>query len=105
MYHCERLGRCLPLFDHYSPFLKVVVYLRTIKAYVTLCNYVFYDAGWSVLLSMVGIASYPAYSGYFVATILVSFIMLSCLSQAGVFSTVRRLVDKNCLDMETDVST
>ncbi|RYP71957.1 hypothetical protein DL769_004562 [Monosporascus sp. CRB-8-3] len=35
VYHCTRLGRDLPLYDHYCTFLKAAVYLRTIKAYLS----------------------------------------------------------------------
>lgn len=34
MYHCEELGKCLPLFNHFCNALNVPVYLETVKPYL-----------------------------------------------------------------------
>ncbi|KAG8163943.1 hypothetical protein KVR01_005861 [Diaporthe batatas] len=34
MYHCEQLGKCLPLFNHFCGALNVPVYLETLKPYL-----------------------------------------------------------------------
>lgn len=35
MYHCEELGKCLPLFNHFCGVLNVPVYLETVKSYLS----------------------------------------------------------------------
>lgn len=34
MYHCEELGKCLPVFNHFCGVLNVPVYLETVKPYL-----------------------------------------------------------------------
>lgn len=34
MYHCEQLGKCLPVFNHFCGVLNVPVYLETSKPYL-----------------------------------------------------------------------
>lgn len=35
MYHCEELGKCLPVFNHFCGVLNVPVYLETVKSYLS----------------------------------------------------------------------
>ena len=51
VYHCSRFDRCLPLYDHYCPFLKCTVYLRTIKPYLFVLVFLPLDSLFSIALS------------------------------------------------------
>ncbi|RYP90237.1 hypothetical protein DL770_003606 [Monosporascus sp. CRB-9-2] len=58
VYHCTRLGRCLPVYDHYCDFIKAAVYLRTIKAYLFVLVFLPLDAVFSIAIAIYALAIY-----------------------------------------------
>ncbi|RYP08506.1 hypothetical protein DL765_008765 [Monosporascus sp. GIB2] len=59
VYHCMRLGRCLPVYDHYCDFIKAAVYLRTIKAYLFVLVFLPLDALFSIAVAIYALARFP----------------------------------------------
>jgi hypothetical protein len=44
VYHCSKMDRHYPVYDHYCHWLWVAVYLDTMKAYMCHMAWIFYDA-------------------------------------------------------------
>ncbi|KAI0015604.1 hypothetical protein F4780DRAFT_784007 [Xylariomycetidae sp. FL0641] len=57
VYHCSRFKRCLPLYDHYCEFLKVTVYLRTMKPYLFCIGFLFLDSLFTLGVTVAGLTS------------------------------------------------
>ncbi|KAI1333551.1 hypothetical protein F5Y15DRAFT_341599 [Xylariaceae sp. FL0016] len=56
VYHCKRRSQCLPVYDHYCPHIKVVVYLRTMKPYLYTLLFCFVDALFSFSVAIAALA-------------------------------------------------
>lgn len=104
MYHCTKLGRCLPVYDHYCPFLKVTVYLRTIKAYLYLLILLPLDVVLSFVVSAVALARYQTLVIHLTITVILSGFMIVPMVIFWTHDKFWLLACKNCTFPEKDVS-
>ncbi|KAI3320883.1 hypothetical protein HD806DRAFT_524542 [Xylariaceae sp. AK1471] len=59
VYHCGRLNRCLPCYDHFCPWIQVAVYSHTTKAYLSFIFWLILDC-----LLTIGVIAYSLSSGH-----------------------------------------
>lgn len=85
VYHCTRLDRCLPVYDHFCDFIQVAVYLRTMKAYLFVLVFLPLDASFSIAISIYALTRNHR------VDIAVTAILAACLV---IFTTVRFTYDK-----------
>jgi hypothetical protein len=77
VYHDRGTGRCLPIFDHYCPWLLVSVYSRTIKAYLYTLLFLFFDILGTFVVIVMALTTPSARSiGPFVATGVFALVVL-----------------------------
>ncbi|KAI1268046.1 hypothetical protein F5Y18DRAFT_277418 [Xylariaceae sp. FL1019] len=69
-YHSKRLNRCLPCYNHYCPWIKVAVYLHTLKPYMSLQIWLVLDIVFSIAVSIKSLVDSPVYVALHVAFLL-----------------------------------
>ncbi|KAI1073658.1 hypothetical protein F5B20DRAFT_498080 [Whalleya microplaca] len=76
VYHCSRLRRCLPVYDHFCDYLKVAVYLRTIKPYLYVLLFLALDSVFSSAISLFAVARYKVLYVPFAGSVIMGAIMV-----------------------------
>ncbi|KAI0377365.1 hypothetical protein F5Y04DRAFT_285003 [Hypomontagnella monticulosa] len=101
VYHCTRMDRCLPLYDHYCAYIQSSVYLRTVKPYCFILVFLPLDVVYSFAVSLTAIC-HPStrWTAPFVASIISASILVLLVALANTFDGLRRLVWDNSLTPE-----
>ncbi|RYP08185.1 hypothetical protein DL765_008885 [Monosporascus sp. GIB2] len=100
VYHCTRLGRDLPVYDHYCTFLKAAVYLRTIKAYLYVAVFLPVDAVFSLAVSVYALARYQVPAAPFAGSVILGAILAMLVSLMLTYDRIWFLAFKNVIGPE-----
>ncbi|KAI8629709.1 hypothetical protein F5Y19DRAFT_484619 [Xylariaceae sp. FL1651] len=80
VYHCTTLHRCLPCYDHFCTFIRVAVYLHTLKSYINFCFWIALDSLFTLIISVIALCfGHPASIAPYLATVLVVGIIIFLL--------------------------
>lgn len=95
------MGRCLPVYDHYCPFLKTTIYLRTIKPYLYILVSMPLDAFLTLFISCFALARFQVLTIPFAIVAILSALLLvwTCLKYTQ--GKIRYLGFKNIVYLET----
>ncbi|RYP36708.1 hypothetical protein DL767_003270 [Monosporascus sp. MG133] len=96
VYHCTRLGRCLPVYDHYCDFIKAAVYLRTIKAYLFVLVFLSLDAVFSIAIAIYALARYQLRFAPFAISVIVAALVVIGGVAYFTWDKIWLLACKNC---------
>ncbi|KAH9900250.1 hypothetical protein F4778DRAFT_166989 [Xylariomycetidae sp. FL2044] len=102
VYHCTHLGRCLPLYDHYCSYLKVAVYLRTIKPYMYAILFLPLDAIFSISVSIAALVQYKVILAHHVGLLIMGAIMIALAAFNHTVAQFNRLGMRNVTTPETN---
>ncbi|KAI1809724.1 hypothetical protein GGS20DRAFT_580453 [Poronia punctata] len=102
-YHCSYLARCLPCYDHFCKFLRVAVYLDTMKSYFCLQLWLLLDTLFTISVSIASLSTSNHWISLigFYATVLVTGVVICYLAVDNLLWNIRRLLWKNKLGAET----
>ncbi|RYO93419.1 hypothetical protein DL766_000809 [Monosporascus sp. MC13-8B] len=103
VYHCTRLGRCLPVYDHYCDFIKAAVYLRTIKAYLFVLVFLLLDAVFSITIAIYALARYQLRFAPFAISVIVAALVVVGGVAFFTWDKFWLLACKNCVYHENRV--
>lgn len=101
VYHCTALERCLPVYDHFCKFIKVAVYLRTMKAYLFVLVFLPLDCIFSVALSTYALAINQRVDIATAVCAIVAAVSVICTSVYFTYEKIWLLAFKNCVHAET----
>ncbi|KAL7620428.1 hypothetical protein AAE478_009423 [Parahypoxylon ruwenzoriense] len=93
VYHCHRFGRCLPVYDHFCPYIQATVYLRTMKPYCFILVFLPLDAVLSFIVSIIaaGMQS-TSFNVPFAASVASSCVVIFLILLANSPENLQRLV-------------
>ncbi|KAI1810354.1 hypothetical protein GGS20DRAFT_204633 [Poronia punctata] len=96
-YHCGVLGQCLPLYDHFCPYIRVAVYLHTLKAYLNMTLFLILDALFTMTVSIVSMATSKHWDSIFIfaITVLVAGPVIMNVAGEGFTERLVMMVFKN----------
>ncbi|KAI1775893.1 hypothetical protein F4818DRAFT_458006 [Hypoxylon cercidicola] len=100
-YHCSKVHRCLPVYDHFCGYLWSTVYLRTMKPYCFVLVFLPLDAVYSLAVSVVAL-SQPStrWSAPFVGSIILCCVVVTMVVMNNALPNLKRLVWKNTVGPE-----
>ncbi len=96
VYHCTDLDICLPVYDHFCPFLQCVVYLRTIKLYLFVLIFLPVDCLMSVALSIFALAKFEEVVVPHVCMVMLGALMIIFVTYAWTYDKFWLLAGRNC---------
>ncbi|RYP82352.1 hypothetical protein DL770_005611 [Monosporascus sp. CRB-9-2] len=99
-YHCRRLRRDLPVYDHYCTFLKAAVYLRTIKPYLYVAVFLPVDAVFSLAVSVFALANYQVPAVPFASSVVMGALLAMLVTLMLTYDRIWLLAFKNGIGPE-----
>ncbi|RYP28814.1 hypothetical protein DL767_007032 [Monosporascus sp. MG133] len=99
-YHCTRLRRDLPVYDHYCAFLKAAVYLRTIKPYLYVAVFLPMDALFSLAVSVFALANYQVPAVPFASSVIMGALLAMLVTLMLTYDRIWFLAFKNRIGPE-----
>ncbi|KAI0601094.1 hypothetical protein F4775DRAFT_479397 [Biscogniauxia sp. FL1348] len=96
VYHCTAHGRCLPVYDHYCKYLRVIIYLRTMKPYLYVLIFLPLDGLFTVSLSIFALQSKHQLMVFqYVAVLILSAVMVTLIALGNTYHQIRWLALQN----------